>query len=1003
MPQNYIFLACALLLSSCAAKSQTPVDFGAQGTGVEEVGIAAETPNDTNNSRLAVQVGGRNGAYYGLYRFDLSSLQGSFTDIAGAKLKFHVNLKRGKWTDKKFNLYRISDANKSWSAGKSSTNKAENGAASWNYRSYSSIVDPKTGELTGTRWSGTPGLSTPTTDYLPTPIASATISSTIADGAEVTFDFSDVSFFKDWINNPRDNAGFLISSPDLAGEAYSYIAFENSKAKPESRPRLQLEVNGYKAAASWKIPYTLPKAAQVSLVIFDQKGQVVRELLHGAPKPAGANGENWDGKDDAGKPVANGNYNWKLLSTQGIIAQYQLSVGTNSPVPSDLWPGNHAAVAAIATDNSGVYFAGGEGEGPPLLVKTDANGKRIWTAPIHWSEPWMGGWSLSADAGKIYLRQQNGKVQVYASDKAPEKPLQTLDLLYAKTDSVDPDTGQRDGMDMCVRGGKMLVSYRNHNAVRWVNPADGSVIKEVSISAPEGVALSSDGATAYVCSGDSILKYASPTAEPTIFQKSAAGAKPYRLDVAAVSGEVVIAFGGADPRVRRYDSNGKALGVTGTPGGRARNGVYNPNGFVQINDIAFAPDGSWWIAEPAAAPFRAGHFSANGVLQKEFYGGFTYAAFAGPDPANPNQVWMSDFATRELMQTDVNYAAKTWKVGAIYSTDNPLLPRLYYGNQMWQITHRGGKTYLCSRHWPIVFRLEGATLKPCAIAGPATDNDGKWLIPAPFQTADSPKPRMFSWSDLNDDGIAQPNEVTYDPRRIESFSQSGMTASVGDDFSYTNVFSTGYQSLDGPGVLAPARWTTGGAPVYSWADLKHPTDGFPAAMKHGVAGFWRDKAGDYYGAYNLELKALKGAAFGNGFWSPRAGGNKIVKWSSDGKLQWMVGIHAPGGNTEPGQMRYLWGIAGTAHDCVFVQDVEQSLVHIYDKDGLYVGHVLDVHPDNLPKDAYELCGENFSGAVYENSTNGETLYFGGGDNSSHVYKLSGWDSFARQNGTVAKN
>ena len=87
----------------------------------------------------------------------------------------------------------------------------------------------------------------------------------------------------------------------------------------------------------------------------------------------------------------------------------------------------------------------------------------------------MGGWSLSADAGKIYLRQQNGKVQVYAADKAPEKPLQTLDLLYAKTDSVDPDTGQRDGMDMCVRGGKMLVSYRAHNAVRWINPADGSV------------------------------------------------------------------------------------------------------------------------------------------------------------------------------------------------------------------------------------------------------------------------------------------------------------------------------------------------------------------------------------------------------------------------------------------------------------------------------------------------------------------------------------------------
>ena len=64
----------------------------------------------------------------------------------------------------------------------------------------------------------------------------------------MTFDFTDVSFLKDWINNPRDNAGFLLRSPDLESETYSYIAFENSKAKPESRPVLQLEVNGYKAA-----------------------------------------------------------------------------------------------------------------------------------------------------------------------------------------------------------------------------------------------------------------------------------------------------------------------------------------------------------------------------------------------------------------------------------------------------------------------------------------------------------------------------------------------------------------------------------------------------------------------------------------------------------------------------------------------------------------------------------------------------------------------------------
>ena len=35
--------------------------------------------------------------------------------------------------------------------------------------------------------------------------------------------------------------------------------------------------------------------------------------------------------------------------------------------------------------------------------------------------------------------------------------------------------------------------------------------------------------------------------------------------------------------------------------------------------------------------------------------------------------------------------------------------------------------------------------------------------------------------------------------------------------------------------------------------------------------------------------------------------------------------------------------------------------------------------------------------------NGNVYYFGGAVNRVHIYQLTGWDTIARQNGTVVKN
>src|SRR4051794_28033848 len=80
--------------------------------------------------------------------------------------------------------------------------------------------------------------------------------------------------------------------------------------------------------ASMSIEYKLPRSAQVSVVITDANGKVVRELLHAARRAGGAHAEPWDGLNDAGQPASAGKYRWKLLATQGLTAEYLLTLGT---------------------------------------------------------------------------------------------------------------------------------------------------------------------------------------------------------------------------------------------------------------------------------------------------------------------------------------------------------------------------------------------------------------------------------------------------------------------------------------------------------------------------------------------------------------------------------------------------------------------------------------------------------------------------------------------------
>jgi hypothetical protein len=151
-----------------------------------------------------------------------------------------------------------------------------------------------------------------------------------------------------------------------------------------------------------------------------------------------------------------------------------------------------------------------------------------------------------------------------------------------------------------------------------------------------------------------------------------------------------------------------------------------------------------------------------------------------------------------------------------------------------------------------------------------------------------------------------------------------------------------------------------------------------------------------------------------GFQSSEMGANRVVKWGADGAVEWIVGRHSPDLGAAPGEARVLQRIIGVAHGCAVVGDMQcyyeiKNLVHVWDEDGLWVGRLLE-NPDlsAAPESAYRLCTENFGGALYEVGPDervpglrpGDVIFFGSGQNSTPVFRITGWDRFARRAGTI---
>ena len=129
------------------------------------------------------------------------------------------------------------------------------------------------------------------------------------------------------------------------------------------------------------------------------------------PQAAGLHKVAWDGLNQAGQPVPQGKYEWKLLQTPGLTTHYRMMLGTNGTPDYADWPGDHAGPSAVLVDGDSMYVGSRAGETVPVLIKQSLNGdKRFWQLRA------KGALRMRADGEKLYILQTTGEVLIIDPD-----------------------------------------------------------------------------------------------------------------------------------------------------------------------------------------------------------------------------------------------------------------------------------------------------------------------------------------------------------------------------------------------------------------------------------------------------------------------------------------------------------------------------------------------------------------------------------------------------------
>lgn len=599
--------------------------------------------------------------------------------------------------------------------------------------------------------------------------------------------------------------GELLAVAPLADEAkLSSLLLPQEKEEPPPIP----------------VRFSLPEAGVVTLVVEDQQGRRVRNLVSETPFPAGDNVAWWDGSDDLLRDpdaarhgvyhiptrlVAPGTYKVRGLWHRPLQLRYEFSI-YNAGKPAwetadrtGCWLTTHTPPTSVAVvpgsrtaDGQALVFMGAfVAEGGHGLQWLREDGTKVggqgWVGGT-----WTGAPTLAVDLGPRAVTDHlcyvgsifEDELRLTAKTRAlTDQPILKLRLGEATRANRKkaPAVAVLEGFDggdkphvlggIAARDGVLVCSLVRQDQLLVVDVKSGTITARVNLANPRGLAFDGRGQL-LALSGKRLVRFASLSAQPeTII---ADGLDDPRHLAIGTGGEYWITDRGTSHQVKRFSAAGKLVGVLGKAGAPAI-GPYDPLHLNNPNGVAIDSQGRVWVAEADNHPRRVSVWSADGTLVRAFYGPTEYGGGGVLDPQDPTRFYYKglefkldwDAGTDTLTRVSARPDPLLEAHYGPYSPDTPLYP-----------TGKQGRRYFtsCYTHTPthgddvaFLWRDEARAARLVAAVGDAHS----WAVlrELPFRSqwpagtrpdTEHPRPEeraTFAWTDANGDGRPQPAEV----------------------------------------------------------------------------------------------------------------------------------------------------------------------------------------------------------------------------------------------------
>lgn len=740
----------------------------------------------------------------------------------------------------------------------------------------------------------------------------------------------------------------------------------------------------------------------------------------------------------AGKPVPPGTYRVRGLWRRALELRYEFcpygagSPPWNTPDASGGWLADHYPP-------SDVLFLPGEGERPDRmlisslvaeaghgLIWTDLDGRKL--KGVRWiGGAWTGASHLARDAGAGVRG-----VYAYAGSgwKAGEKGVRELRISALTRDGEGREGSAKvlvhrfparplatdQGWDqeysylagLAAHDGLVAVSLSRLDELLVVDARRKEIVSRAPLEDPRGLAFGHSGRL-LALSGTRLVRFGAPLSRALEDGRPAVviarGLQDPRRVIVADDGHIYVSDRGDSQQVKMFSPRGRLVRAVGKPGA-VRAGPYDPARLTHPNGIAIDGRGRLWVAEEDCAPKCVSVWSRNGERVTEFLGPPQYGG-GGNLSADKTRFYyyMAKNGSGGGMEFSLDWERGTSRLTNVYRRLQPgdwkLPAGLGYAGPQLPV-RLGGRTYLTNAFCTNptggarligVWLLRDGSARLVAAAGsanawaPAKTPDVRARLPE--GTVLDPQWHrshcvLFAWSDRNEDGEVQPDEVTF-KRLSDRVGQRRLgTLYVGPALAMMTSFTD---------VLEPSGFTRGGVPLYDAATLRTRVQGIRHRFTSG--------GGEAFPARDGWIVVTGGPMRGY------LHGERM--WTYPSRWPGLHASHSGPRTSKPGQMigttRLLgWPVTprrGEASELWFVNG-NRGNVYVMTTDGVFVatlgtwpGPVLNMAEARRGMD---LSGVNFHGEHFwptVTQADDGNIYLVAGKDHSGIVRIDGLGSVRR--------